>query len=224
VIIAITMVRDELDILPHTLAHTLEQVDHVIVADNRSTDGTSDFLTDAASRGRVTVIEDPEVGYYQARKMTELAHRAGDMGATWVVPFDADEAIDLPDLAAIPPRVADVIYVRSWWYVPQPDDNAEDPNPLTRVRYHLPDAQPLPKVLFRYHSTAALHQGNHGVDRPGRAIWGGRLRHYPFRSLEQVRRKITNGIEAYSAAPDLAGHGDYWRTLARLEADGALEE
>lgn len=222
-IVAITMVRDEIDILPWTLAHMLDQVDYVIVADNGSVDGTREHLADmaAASPSRLLVQDDPEPGYYQADKMTRLAHQAGDMGATWVVPFDADEAWDLPDLATLD---ADVITVRPWWHVPHNDDPV-DPNPLVRIRWRLSQRQAMPKVAFRYHPHAQLHMGNHAVRRPiGSTIAAaGEMRHYPFRSLDQTRRKVTNGAQAYRAAPDLdAGYGAHWRQLDSFD-DDALE-
>lgn len=92
-VVAITMVRDEEDIIDWTLQHLLEQgIDHIIVADNLSVDKTPWKLAALASTGRVTVIQDEEPGYYQDEKMTRLAHMAAnDFGAEWVVPFDADE-------------------------------------------------------------------------------------------------------------------------------------
>ena len=41
---AVTMVRDEADIIETTVRHMLTQVDVVIVADNRSVDGTREIL------------------------------------------------------------------------------------------------------------------------------------------------------------------------------------
>src|SRR5688572_466349 len=85
------MVRDEADIIEWTVLHMLGQCDQVIVTDNGSTVGTREILDALVYLGNLTIIEDPEPAYYQAHKMTGLAHRAREMGATWVVPFDADE-------------------------------------------------------------------------------------------------------------------------------------
>jgi glycosyltransferase involved in cell wall biosynthesis len=217
VIVAITMVRDEADILPWTFAHMLDQVDHVIVADNGSVDGTRDMLTDPSLDGRVTVIDDPEVGYYQARKMTALAHQAGEIGADWVVPFDADEAFWLPVLAAID---ADVINVRSYVHVPHRTDDAAELNPIRRIRYRLFDREPFPKVVYRYHPKAKLAQGNHSVKIPGaRTIEAGSMRHYQYRSLDQVKRKVRQGTTAYKATNLPVTEGAHWRQLAALDDD-----
>jgi glycosyltransferase involved in cell wall biosynthesis len=90
---AITMVRDEEDIVRATVGNMLTQVDRVLVADNLSRDNTRTILNQMAYRypKQLEVVNDDEPGYYQSRKMTSLALRAYQEGARWVVPFDADE-------------------------------------------------------------------------------------------------------------------------------------
>jgi glycosyltransferase involved in cell wall biosynthesis len=100
-VVAVARVKDEADIVEATVRRMLRQVDHVIVADNASTDGTRDIL----ERLPVELIDDPEVGYYQSAAMTGLALRAAAQGAEWVVPFDADE-VWLPMHRG---RIADVL-------------------------------------------------------------------------------------------------------------------
>src|SRR5690348_11150571 len=86
------MVRDEEDVIEGVVRHLLaEGVDHVLVADNLSSDGTRAILDGLAAGHPVTVVDDPDPAYRQAEKMTALARRAGAAGADWVIPFDADE-------------------------------------------------------------------------------------------------------------------------------------
>jgi len=207
-IVAVTMVRDEADVIGWTLAHMLSQADHVIVADNRSVDQTRAILDQF---DHVTVIDDPEVGYYQADKMTRLAHLAGDMGAEWVIPFDADEAwtINPADLAD-----TDVVEAHPYVYVPR----SAEPNPL-RWSWRLPEPERLKKVCFRYHPHVRLHMGNHNVDRPGRRTNGAQVRHYQYRSLAQVARKVRQGAEAYDATNLPVTDGSHWRELATKTDD-----
>lgn len=93
---AVMLVKDEADIIGYTVEHLLGQVDHVIVADNGSTDGTKDILgriQESVSDGgfRLTLIDDDNPAYYQSQKTTELAMLALEAGHSWVVPCDADE-------------------------------------------------------------------------------------------------------------------------------------
>lgn len=210
--VAVTMVRDEEDIIGWTLGQMLTQVDHAIVADNLSTDRTREIVE---TFDRVTVVDDPDPAYTQSVKMTRLAHLAGDMGADWVIPFDADEAWWLPDLETLD---ADVVTCRPYVYVPQPTDPQEDPNPITRLHWRLPDPEPQHKVVFRYHASAALHMGQHDVDRPGTRCEGTRVRHYQYRSVQQVRRKVSNGVGAYDASGLSKIYGTHWRDLDALSA------
>ena len=85
----VAMVRDELDVIGTTLDHLLSQgVDRVLVADTGSVDGTRELLEERArDDDRVLVGVDPIVAYYQAEKMTWLAHRAWRAG---VFPNAAD--------------------------------------------------------------------------------------------------------------------------------------
>ena len=87
--IAVTMVKNEQDIVGPIIEHMVGQVDHVIVADNMSTDDTRAILNDFGDS--ITVIDDLDPAYEQSKKMSALAQQALLLGAEWVVPFDADE-------------------------------------------------------------------------------------------------------------------------------------
>lgn len=210
------MVRDEEDIIEHTLSLMLSQVDHAIVADNMSRDKTRAILESMGDR--VTIIDDDDPAYVQDVKMTSLAHRAGAMGADWVIPFDADEAWRLPDLELVD---ADVIASRPSVYVPHPTEMLRiHANPLQTTQWRLRDPEPFNKVCFRYVPSVRLHMGNHDVDHPGVRLHNlTKIRHYQYRSLEQVRRKVTNGVGAFNASSLPAMYGAHWRELNVLDDD-----
>lgn len=216
-IYGISMVKDEADIIAYTIDHMLSQVDRVIVADNLSTDGTSAILETATWCGRVEVVEDSVLAYNQAEKMTGLAHYAGSQGATWIVPFDADEAWFLPNLKDAD---YDVLKAQQYIFVPTKNDDENDFNPLTRIRHRMMTPDTHGKMAFRYHPDVGLHMGNHDIHHPGRRVEIGTIRHYMYRSLEQARRKVRNGVAAYEASQQSPVHGSHWRWLHDLGPEG----
>ena len=87
-VFGIARVKDEADIIGPVVEHMLTQVDHILVADNASTDGTREILRELP----IEVIDDNEVGYWQEKKTTALAQYARKAGHSWVLPCDADES------------------------------------------------------------------------------------------------------------------------------------
>jgi Glycosyl transferase family 2 len=89
----ISLVRNEEDLIETTLRHHLGQgVDLLLIADNNSTDATARVLESAARKDRrIRWSETGDVGFHQAEVVTELARSAMRSGATWILPFDADE-------------------------------------------------------------------------------------------------------------------------------------
>jgi glycosyltransferase involved in cell wall biosynthesis len=214
--VAISMVRDEEDIIEHTLSLMLSQVDHAIIADNMSQDGTRAILESMGDR--VTIINDDDPAYVQDVKMTRLAHMAGAMGADWVIPFDADEAWTLPELELVD---ADVIASRPYVYVPHPASMlSKNPNPIHTTQWRLREPEKFTKVCFRYDPSVKLHMGNHDVDHPGvRLLNLTKIRHYQYRTLEQVRRKVSNGVGAFDASSLPTMYGAHWRELNAYDDD-----
>lgn len=236
-VVGISMVRDEADIIEHTVRHMLTEVDAVIVADNGSVDGTSDILHELheAYGDRVLVHTDPEVAYYQSRKMSDLACIAARLDAEWVVPFDADEwwcsqwgrvgdvLLGLPDEEGI--ALAELFDHRATVL----DDPAET-DPYRRMRWRSATPAPLPKVAVRPVARVKIAQGNHGAEFVG----VGRtpnpvltVHHFPWRSPEQMVRKAVNGKDAYDHTVLPETEGAHWRSYGRIvETDGpeALHE
>lgn len=228
---AVSMFRDEEDVADQVLMHLIDEgVDGIIVADNLSTDGTREKILSvvpyAEAKGVRLIMEiDDEPGYYQSRKMTDLARKAAAEGAVWIVPFDADEiwyardrlAVELRDM----PGFVSIVNVPIINHFPSSIDLPID-NPFQAIEWRQAEAQKLPKVAFRWHEEAVIAQGNHGVWLPGdqhvNTEWGGfGLRHFPYRSFEHFKRKAINGKEAYEAAKDLPEDmGLHWRQYGQI--------
>lgn len=224
-VFAIAMAKDEVDVIASTVAHMAGQVDHVIVADNGSTDGTRDVLVHLG----VEVVDDPDPAYYQSAKMTRLAHLAGERGATWVVPFDADEIWYSP----FADRIADLLEeIQPQWLVASARlfdhvatglDDQSDRDPVTRIRWRRPDPMLLAKVACRVRDDLVIEQGNHAASyRGGATVWPDQLvvRHFPYRSPAQFVRKALNGAAAYAATDLPDGVGAHWRQYGQLIASG----
>jgi glycosyltransferase involved in cell wall biosynthesis len=217
---AISMVRDELDIIEHTVRRLAGQVDHILIADNGSTDGTRDVLADLARELPLTVDDDPEPGYYQSFKMSRLAERAARMGAEWVIPVDSDERWYSPH-----GRIADVLAQHPhavataalYDHVASADDG-DDPDPVVRIGWRRRDHAPLPKVACRPHLPVTIAQGNHAAEYPPQSTIDGLLvvRHFPHRSVEQLVRKVRNGAAAYAATDLPPTFGAHWREWGKL--------
>lgn len=225
-VVGVAMVRDEADFIEGTIAHMGRHLDRLVIADNLSGDGTRDILERCARDIPIEIVDDTEPGYYQAAKMSRLAKRATrDLGADWIVPFDADERWVAENNA----RIADLL-------MSLPDeamvaeasiiDHVATGDPA--MPYRRLAVLPLRKVACRAVEGMRIHQGNHGVTFPSRrvalAVTGKlEVRHYPYRSPEQFIRKARNGAQAY-AATDLPHEvGAHWRGYGKM-TDEQLRE
>lgn len=225
-VIGVTMVRDEVDVILSTVAKMAEEVDGLIVADNMSVDGTREALDwfEGVSPVPVIIVDDDEVGYEQSRKMTALALRARlDMHADWVVPFDADEVWYSPHgriadrLDAVAPQFL-VMRAALYDHVPTGID-LDTGDPLADMGWRKRKAAPLPKVAVRWREDLVIEMGNHGASYIGGATYTDEelvVRHFPYRSAEQVIRKIRNGAQAYKATDLPETYGAHWRQWGQI--------
>lgn len=249
---AILRVKDEADVIEATVRHLLAQVDAAIVADNASTDGTLEilegFIGDEGD-SRVSLIRDPEVGYYQSRAMTALAAHARERGFAWVVPCDADEVwyangTRIGDwLSELPADVA-IVTAELYDHVATADDppaqelypammTPEGPagavgcvrflDPFKRIGWRRREPAKLQKVACRLLPGLVIQQGNHSASYPGEhvGIAGGLVvRHFPYRSVPQFVHKVRVGAAAYAATDLPPFIGAHWRQYGELLASG----
>ncbi len=217
---AVTMVKNEADIVRASIEHLLaEGVDHVLVADNLSTDGTLDVLHELARHAPITVLHDRLPTFYQGEKMTRLARLATAAGAEWIIPFDADELWSAPTGTLgefLRGCEHSVLHSTFWDYVPTDGDDPTEPNPFLRIRHRRPIAEVMHKVAFRANRLAFIEDGNHSVRHPGgSAPELLTVRHFPYRTTEQAVRKVTQGVAALQADDIPPRYGVHWRALAQ---------
>lgn len=219
-IAGIAKVKDEADVIQVIVRHMLDQVDHVLVADNASSDGTREILEALP----VELIDIPDVAHYQGRHMTDLTARAAGRGAEWVVPFDADEFIYSPF-----GRLADVIAAHGADIYPvgiyehrSTASDPDEPNPLRRMGWRTRELSPLHKVACRTSIPVRLAEGNHQAVYEPSIVWEQLImRHYPYRSLEQFISKVRNGYAGRRATDLPEDQSVHLRELgALLEQEG----
>jgi hypothetical protein len=216
--VAISMVKDEEDVIRDSVTWMMHQVDHVLVADNLSTDGTRAILDELG----VDVLEDPDPAYRQSEKMTALAQAAVvQYGADWIVPFDADElwfAYGHRRVAEALATLPDDTWIATatlYDHVATGLDDDEETSPFLRMGWRRVTPGGLPKVACRWREDLVIEQGNHGAHYtnmvPTRIDGVLEVRHFPYRSATQFVRKAINGKAAYDATDLPYSAGAHWR-------------
>lgn len=226
----VCMLKDEDDVIERTLRHLwAEGLSGVIALENGSTDETPRILRelrdDVFPRGWLNVIDDPEVGYWQSAKMTAAAKMARDQhGATWVLPFDADEiwvAGDRPLAEAIMLHgdsvngQAALLFDHYATALDEGDWAADTDDPFTRMGWRKVEPLPLPKVVVRVSALRSIEAGNHGAKLTEDSWSSGVLtvHHFPYRSPGQMLSKVRNGSAAYKATDLPSTTGLHWRQM-----------
>lgn len=218
------MVRDEADIIAATIEHHLAQgIDHILVTDNASIDGTREILAEYAAAAPVTVFDEAEHRKQQGAVVTRMARLAHDrFGADWVVNGDADEFVVPLDPAR---TLRDVLEAmpQSLGAFPVPVTNlvgrmARQGSGLRRLvhRDHRTEAQLATAGLIAHPTQNTIHvgssdvevaQGNHrtSIEPVGEvpAELAIEVLHLPWRSIAQLRRKTENMGRGYEANPEL---------------------
>jgi len=226
-VVAVGMCRNEVDIAEPILRHMATQVDHIIAADNLSSDGTRELLDHLATELPITVVDDPDPAYYQNRKMTFLAHLARtEYGADWVIPHDYDEWWYSPfgTIAQVLEQAAGefaMLTAALYDHVATSADDPAETDPILRIGWRRRDSAPLHKVAVAATDTLSIHMGNHSADytrafQPRILIGQLVIRHFPYRSAEQFIRKARSGAAALAATDLPESAGKHWRDLARL--------
>lgn len=230
------LVRDEEDILEANLRYHLEHgVDHVIVTDNLSVDGSAEIAHRFAAEGVVTYLHEPDNTYAQSNWVSRMAAMAYEAGARWVMHSDADEFWMTPGRGSLRQWFArqlwpNIISAPRHDFLCLKDDGAPFWERMVYRKTQSTNAlgRPLPpKVAHRTARRLVVAQGNHsvaGFTWPRLRASDLEILHFPLRSRTQYIRKIENGGRAYANNTELAQSvGSTWRKqYAELQETGQL--
>ena len=242
-ITAITMVKNEEDILEAFVRHTLHYVDHLLVLENGSIDTTPQILQRLHDEGLpIEIRTDRTFRYNQSEKTTQLYQQTITKRPDFVIPLDADEFIQAPSteifrqqLERIPPNG-----VGTWpWrtYLPSNQDTADIPTRFCFARKH--EITGHKKVLVRVPGPTdprlVITQGNHSAKRNNRNLPAVELEHIylahlPIRSIQQLAQKVILGwmanVAQYKTTNPVCGYhwGDLYRRVLSLNATDLMRE
>lgn len=211
-IVAISMVKNEADVIESFVRHGLLIADCLLVVDHDSTDGTGEILAKLQGEGLPLEIRGyAGAGHDQAEVMTGLMYCAiEEYEADIVIPLDADEFLVSPSggsayvrriLQELP---ATGIYQCRWFrYELEAPEKSQGDYLLSRpARRSLEQDFPSKAIVGRIpvqELRPSLMQGNHALRLPSyegtflvvtaEELPDVHLAHFPFRSREQILSK-----------------------------------
>jgi hypothetical protein len=250
-LVGISIVRNEEDLVATTLRHHLKEgAGLILIADNDSTDGTVKVIERMARRDRrIRWSRTGDLGFHQSRVVTELARAAVKSGATWVLPFDADEFWCAPGglAAALRTFTADALSVPIVNFIQRREQIRREPRAVLsaiyrsdakfgdfrRARFGVEagefsyvEAPYQRKYIFRATAGMEIGPGNHVAKGAGcRRSRSERLAclHLPLRAKEIFLEKAVQAARL-AAAGLPAWHGWQSHRFARAVRDGSIDE
>ena len=245
-IVAISMVKNEMDIIESFVRHTLGFADLLIIADHKSTDRTREILEALQAEGLPLIIEDAAVArYVQAETMTYLLWEAADRyQADLVLPLDADEFLvptgSMSVRSLLEMLQVDDVRALPWRRYISASDKGIPPGvfalsvQLLRATTTDGGQKALVSGEFVRRKHVRLSEGNHEilVESPegmqfahGAFCDGMEIAHFFWRSPEQVQSKFAvswpNIVAKYSV--NTSSGGGYSASFAKICMGQSLE-
>ena len=221
-ICAITMVRNEADVIESFIRYGLSHYDQMVVLDNGSTDNTPLILNKIIEEGKnIEVIHFPSSGKELGLFINELfSYAIKKYEPDFIVPIDADEFLEAKGnprdvISTLSPKYVYIIPWRTYVPIVMP----EYPEFVLKLMTHYRDIRYekytkviIPTQLAKQYPLT-INVGNHdvaGIDptlvKTLNGVWMG---HFPIRSQEQFRSKIIAGVVRHMCKIRHAGAGGH---------------
>jgi len=196
-IAVLMMFRDEADILRKCLEHWYALgVRNFYLCNNGSADESLDIANTCMNKysdvsgGSITDLATDWPG---RRVINALKEKALNDGCDWLFPADADEFLCLPEGHTLESWIAQYPTIPAWGELPYL-------NILPNGREYWQEPQRKACGYIDYCMTVSM--GNHLIEgvAPILGMGGAYYKHYPVRSYEQFKRKLTNYMIAFSTS------------------------
>ena len=237
-LVAVSVVKNEADIIEAFVRHTAAWVDEHLIFDHDSTDGTREILFELVREGMpLKLFTGDAVANLQQSRSNHLARMGFEAGkADWVLPLDADEILvaqDRRELERLLTRSAvdQPVSVSLRNYSPTPVDDAAELNPVLRIQHRQRGPGSTNKVFIPrplgLRTDVAAGKGNHALYCGSEAlaavplpdVW---LAHFALRGPhQQVLRVVTAELQKLSRGRAHEGLDLHYRLGFQLLAEDA---
>jgi hypothetical protein len=236
-LVAVSIVKNEADIIEAFVRHTAAWVDHHLIFDHDSTDGTREILRALQSEGlSVSLFRDDAPGHLQQARSNHLTRlAASNHGADWILPLDADEMLNgpgRPELEACLQAAGTGLTVNLPLldYCATPEDDANEANPALRLRYCRPGYSVTRKIFLprdlALDPEVLAGKGSHALYRGTTALPSQslpiafHLAHLAMRSpQQQVLRVVRAELQRLCRGQAAAGLDEHYRLGFQLLAE-----
>jgi len=236
-LVAVSIVKNEADIIEAFVRHTRAWVDHHLVFDHDSTDGTREILAALQREGlQLTLFTDDALGNLQQARSNFLTRLAAQsFAADWILPLDADEILTGPNRADLEKFFTTIgpdqpASLRLLNYYPSTGDDSTEINPVKRLRHCSPSASQTKKIIIprplALDGQVSAGKGSHALQRGPAPIsdqplpGSFHLAHMALRSPQhQVLRVVLAELQKVSRGRVHAGLDTHYRLGFQLLAE-----
>ncbi|MGB3243937.1 MAG: glycosyltransferase family 2 protein [Sulfitobacter sp.] len=226
-ILGVTVVRNEADIIETMVRQNLHFLDHLVVIDNHSIDETPDIVGRLGDQGLPCELRsDGRRNHVQHIILSEFLNECQkNFDPKRVIVLDADEMIkaEKVEFTAEMSSSEDIIDLPWATYVPTSDDDPEARSFLSQItRRRAFESPNYTKVTIpkRYLGSVDLGPGSHGLKVKGKKITGQvsettKLAHFPVRTSEQLLGKVMLGAWNVRTRKHRSSEAFHWIELAK---------